>query len=99
MWFPGGSAVKNLPANAGDVVSIPGLGRSPRGLNGNLLQYSCGENPMDRGPWQAILHGGHKESDMTEHAQIAFSLPQPLTNCITLSKLLNFSEPIFSFAK
>ena len=42
---------------------------------------------------------GHKESDMTEHAEIAFSLPQPLTNCITLSKLLKFSERIFSLAK
>ena len=40
--------VKNLPANAGDVGSVPGLGRSPGGGNGNLLQYSCLENPMDR---------------------------------------------------
>ena len=47
----GGSLVKNLPANAGDaedVGSIPELGRSPRGGNGNPLQYSCWENPMDR---------------------------------------------------
>ena len=46
--FPGGSAVKNLPANAGDMGSIPGSGRSPGEGNGNLLQYSCLENPMDR---------------------------------------------------
>ena len=54
--------VKNLPANAGDVGSNPGLGRSPREENGNPRQYSCLVNPMDRGaysPW------GHKESDMT----------------------------------
>ena len=51
--------VKNLPANAGDIRdmgSIPGLGRSARGGHGNPLQYSCLENPMDRGVWRAIVH-------------------------------------------
>ena len=52
-----GSAVKNLPANAGDVCSIPGSGRSPGEENGNLLQYSCLENSMDRGALQAIVPG------------------------------------------
>ena len=47
--FPDGSVVKNLPANSGDVGSIPGLGRSPGGGNGNTLQYSCLVNSMDRG--------------------------------------------------
>ena len=46
--FPGGSVVKNLPANAGDTGSIPGWGRSPGVGNGNPLQYFCLENPMDR---------------------------------------------------
>ena len=46
--FPGGSVVKNPPAKAGDVDSIPGLGRSPGEGNGNPLQYSCLENPLDR---------------------------------------------------
>ncbi len=46
--------VKNLPANAGDVGSIPGSGRSPGEGNGNPLQYSCLENPMDGGAWQAV---------------------------------------------
>ena len=55
--FPGGSVVKNLPANAGDVGSIPGLGRSPGEENSNPLQYSCLEIPMDRGVWQATVHG------------------------------------------
>ena len=55
--LPGDSVVKNLPANAGDVGSIPGLGRSPGGGNGNPLQYFCLGNPMDRGAWQAIVHG------------------------------------------
>ena len=52
--------VKNPPANAGDIRdmdSIPGLGRSPRGGHGNLLQYSCLENPMDRAAWWVTIHG------------------------------------------
>ena len=62
---PGGSVVKNPPANAGDVGSIPGLGRSPGKGNVNLLQYSCLGNPMDREAWWATVHGVTKESDMT----------------------------------
>ena len=60
LGFPCGSVVKNLPANAGatgDVGSIPGLGRSSREGHGNPLQYSCLENPMDRGVWPATVHG------------------------------------------
>ena len=56
MGFPGGSVVKNLPANAGDEGSIPGLRRSPGEGNGNPFQYSCLENPVDRGAWQATVH-------------------------------------------
>jgi len=63
--FPGDSVVKNLPANAGDVGLIPGLGRSPRGANGNPLQYSCLGNPTDREAWRATVHGVAKELDMT----------------------------------
>ena len=55
MGFPGGSVVKNLPANAGDAALIP-VGRSPAGGNGNPLQYSCLEIPKDRGAWQAMVH-------------------------------------------
>ena len=47
---------KNLPANAGDLGSIPGLGRSPGGGHGKPLQYSCLENPKDRETWQATVH-------------------------------------------
>ena len=57
MGFPGRSAVKNLPTNVGDVGSVPGSGRSPGKGNGNLLQYSCLGNPMDRGAWRATAHG------------------------------------------
>ena len=49
-----------------DVGSIPGLGRSPGGGNGNPLHYSCLGNPMDRGVWRAIVHGVAKDSDMTQ---------------------------------
>ena len=64
--FPGGLVVKNLPASAGDTGSIPGSGRSPGEGNGNLLQYSCLENPMEKGARRAAVHGVAKESDMTE---------------------------------
>ena len=60
MGFPGGTAVKNMPANAGDardVGSIPGSGRSPGGGNGNPLWYSCLESSKDRGAWWSIVHG------------------------------------------
>ena len=55
--FPGGSDGKASVYNMGDLGSIPGSGRSPGGGNGNTLQYSCLENPMDGGTWWAIDHG------------------------------------------
>ena len=57
--------VKNLPANAGDIGSIPGSGRSPGEGNSNPLQHSCLVSPMDRGAWRATVHGVAKESDTT----------------------------------
>ena len=51
MGYPGGSVIQNLPANAGDLGSVSGSG------NGNPLQYSCLGNPMERGAWQAEVHG------------------------------------------
>ena len=65
--FPGGSVVKNLHANARDVGSIPGSGRSAGGGNGCPLKYSCLENPMDRGAWRAASPWSQKELDATEH--------------------------------
>ena len=64
--------VKNPPANAGDIRDaglVPGLGRYPGGEHGNPLQYSCLENPMDRGAWQAIVHGVAKELDLESKQQ------------------------------
>ena len=63
MGFPGGSVVKNPPTNAREANSIPGSERSLGEGNGSPLQYSCLENPMDRGVYSPC---GHKESDMTE---------------------------------
>ena len=57
MSFPGGSGVKILPANAGVMGLIPGLGRFPGEGNSNSFQYSCLGNPMERGTWSATVHG------------------------------------------
>ena len=63
--------VKNPPANAGDCGLIPGSRRSPGEGNGSPLQYSCLENPMDRGAWQATVHGIAKsQTQLSETATI-----------------------------
>ena len=66
LGFFGGSVVKNLPASAGNLGSIPGLGRSLEEGNSNPLQFSCLGNPMDREAWRAPLHGVASELDMGE---------------------------------
>ena len=72
IWgFPGGTMVKNLPISAGDEGdrgSSPGSGRSRGVGKSKLLKYSRLENSMDRGGWQAAVHGVVKESDTTKHA-------------------------------
>ena len=60
--LPGGSAVKSLPVMPGDAGSIPGSERSPGGGYGNPLQYSCMENPMDRGAWQAAVQESQRDT-------------------------------------
>ena len=69
-WLSG----KNLPGNEGDVSLILGLGRSPGEGNGNPLQYSCLENPMDRGTWWATVQGLHRVGrDLaTEHIKVIY---------------------------
>ena len=72
MGLPGASVVKNLSANRGDIGdsgSISGSGRSPGGGNGNPLHCSCLENSMDRGAWQATVHGVIKQSDTTKQLE------------------------------
>ena len=64
--FLGGSEGKESACNAGDPGPIPGMGRFLGGGHGNTLQYSCLDNPMDRGGWRATIHGVAKESNRTE---------------------------------
>ena len=82
--FPGGSEVKASASNAGDPGSIPGSGRSPGEGNGNPLQYSCLENPMDRAAWQATVHGVAKSrtrlSDFTPLHLCVYRLQQAISD-------------------
>ena len=71
LGFPGDSAGKESACNEGDLSSIPGLGRSPGGGHDNPLQFSGLQSTMDRGAWQATVHGCHKESDMTDRLSTA----------------------------
>ena len=73
MGFPGGSDLKESARNIRNPGLIPGSGRSPGEGKGNLLHYSCLENPMDRGAWQATVHGVAKESDITEQLTLSLS--------------------------
>ena len=66
MGFPGGTNDKESTCNVGDLGSIPGLGRSPGGVYGNPLQYSCLENPHGQSNLAGYSPCGQKESDMTE---------------------------------
>ena len=75
LGFPGGSEVKASACNVGDPGSIPGSGRSPGKGNGNPLQYSCLENPMDGGAWWATVHGVSKSQ--TQLSDFTF------TSCIS----------------
>ena len=88
MGFAGGSMVMNPPANAEDIYSIPGSGRSPAKGNGNPLQYSCLENPMVRRSWWATVPWCHKSvgQNLATEQQYCrcnlprfFSLPVPYT--------------------
>ena len=72
--FPGGSEVKASACNAGDLGFNPGSGRSPGGGNGNPLQYSCLENPMDGGAWWATVHGVTKSQTRLSDFTFTFIL-------------------------
>ena len=81
--------VKNLPAYAGDPGLIPGLGRSPGEGNGTQLhQHSCLENPMDKGAWQATVHGILKR-----HTAAAAAAAKSLQSCPTLCDPIDASPP------
>ena len=87
--FPCGSVVKNLPANAGNIGPIPGLERSPGDGNGNPLQYSCLENPMDRGAWEAEAMG-LQEVDTTYNCRHAW------TSAVKVKLNDSFSATLFT---
>ena len=74
-WASGGSDNKESASNTGDAASIPRSGRAPGGGHGNPLQYSCLGNPMDRGVWQALVHGVTKGQILLseEHFNYLFS--------------------------
>ena len=82
--FPGGSDGKASAYNAGDLGSIPGSGRSPGEGNGNPLQYSCLENPMDGGAWWATVHGVTKRCTRLSDFTFTFH--------VTLEQVLSPSE-------
>ena len=95
--FPGGAAVKNPPVNAGDagdMGSIPGLGRSPGKGNGNLLQYSCLENPMDRGAWQVIVSGVAESLTRLSMHVLNYSKAWRYSNGLTYLKNTNQNHSI-----
>ena len=83
LGFPGGSDSKEFICNVGDLGSIPGLGRFAGGGHGNPLQYSCLENPMDRGAWWATVHGVTKELDRTEQLS-----PHNMGSCVNITTVL-----------
>ena len=86
--FPGGSEVKASACNVGDLGSIPGLGRPPGEGNGNPLQYSCLENPIDGGAWWAIAHGVAKSWTWLSDLTFAFFL----LHCRQIPYQLSYQE-------
>ena len=99
MGFPGGSEGKASACNVGDQDSIPGSGRAPGEGNGNPLQYSCLENPMEGGAWWATVHGVAKSwtrlSDFTFFLRLLM-MPvcvKSLQSCLTLCDPMDCSSP------
>ena len=96
--FPGGSQVKASASNVGDLGSIPGSGRSPGEGNGNPLQYSCLENPMDREARQATVHGVAKSRTRLSNFTFPYNEKDIFFGCQFQKVLSVFIEPFnFSF--
>ena len=93
MGFPGGSDGKEFACNAGDLGLMPGLGRSPGEGNGYPHQYSCLENPMDRGAWWATVHGSQRVSHNERDSVRMHALTQPLKKRLWLSKSFLIKTP------
>ena len=100
MGFQGGSVVKNLPAIAtGDAGLIPGSGRSPGGGDRNPLQYSCLENPMDKGAWHAAVHGVSKSqtqrvTDLEKNENFYLGFPSKHRGVTSLAELWEHPDAI-----
>ena len=90
--FPGGSEVKASACSAGDLGSIPESGRCPGEGNGNPLQYSCLENPMEGGAWQGTVHGVAKSrtplSDFTSHTSLQSTQVQTIVHILSNSRAI-----------
>ena len=86
MGFPCGSAGKESTGNAGDLGSIPGLGRSPEGGHGNPLHCSCLENPMDRTAWWATVHGVAKSQ--TQLSDFTFTMWWSLLKLMSIESVM-----------
>ena len=93
MGFPGGSDGKESACNAGDPGSVLGLGRSPGEGNGNPLQYSCLENPMDRGAWWAAVHGVAKNRTRLSDFTFTFHFHALEKEMATHSSVLAWRSP------
>ena len=101
--LPGGSEVKVSACNVGDLGSIPGLGRSPGERNVNPLQYSCLENPMDRGAWWATVHGVAKSrtqlSDLTSLTAVLLTGKLPGASVRNSAHGKGHEEGVLAYAK
>ena len=94
LGFSDSSVGKESACNTGDPGSIPGLGRAPVEGKGYPLQYSCLENPMDRGAWWATVPSGHKESDTTEGLSRDATTPDTTMPLIRAQLALEWQEVI-----
>ena len=103
MGFPGGSVVKNMRANArasGDACLILGSGRSHGGGNSNPPQYSCLENPMDRGAWWATVHGVTKsQTQLSEHTRITRCCSSVSKSCPTACTVERQASLFFTISR
>ena len=82
--FPDGSNSKEFACHAGDPGSVPGLGKFPEKGHGNPLQYSCLENPMDRGAWRAIVHGvTQSQTQLSDQHFFTFTTPPSILSFIS----------------
>ena len=90
----GGSEVKTSACNAGDPGSIPGLGRSPGEGNGNPVQYSCLENPMEGGAWWATVHGVAKSRTRLSNFTFTFKSLQMVIAAMKLKDACSLEEKL-----